>query len=183
MIISLLSQEKNHDIALSGEAVAVLVKNKHTVLVEGESVSAKLSSYLTVGAYIINAKEALLDRGDLIIKKSSLAIQEIDSLNAQDKIFFTTVPIKDKKLIDKIIRSKISIIDYKELSKIKKKSIKSEDKAVFSNYVLPFILGLASSGIKALVEDEELREALLIMDGKVYNTRLALLYKYPCYEF
>ena len=107
MIISILAQEKNHDIALSGEAVAVLVKNKHTVLVEGESVSAKLSSYLTVGAYIINAKEALLYRGDLIIKKSSLAIQEIDSLNAQDKIFFTTVPISTLSFKNKFNTSSI----------------------------------------------------------------------------
>lgn len=183
MIISILAQEKQLGIALTGEAVAILVKNKHTVLVEGKSESPKLSPYLTVGAYIINSKEALLDRGDLIIKKSSPTIEETDSLNDQNKIFFTTIPLQDKKLIDKMLKSKISIIDYKKLKKIKKKAIKNENKIAFSNYVLPFILELATYGIKAMVEDEELREGLLIMDGKVYNTRLAALYEYTCYEF
>jgi len=53
----------------------------------------------------------------------------------------------------------------------------------FSNYILPFLLSLASKGLKALVDDEALRAALLVMHGKVYNNKLASLYNLPCYEY
>ena len=89
MIISILQSKKSNDICLTPESVSVLAQNHHTILIEGEAADASLKSYLSVGAYIINTKEELLDRGDLIVKKNWPTLQEITYLNGEEKIFFT----------------------------------------------------------------------------------------------
>lgn len=183
MIISILQSKNKTDICLTSEAVSVLVQNHHTVLVEGEASRQNLKNYLNVGAYIINAKEELLDRGDLILKKTEPKIKEIDYLNGENKIFVTKIKPYRQNLFNKILEHKISIINYSDLKGFRKKHIDINIKVEFSNYILPFLLSLADKGLKALVDDEKLRQALLIMHGKVYNNKLAALYKMPCYEF
>ncbi len=183
MIISILQSKNKKGICLTSEAVSILVQNHHTVLAEGEANRQNLKNYLNVGAYIINAKEELLDRGDLIIKKTEPKIKEIDYLNGENKIFVTKIKPRDQNLFNKILEHKISIISYRHLKGFRKKHIDINVKVEFSNYILPFLLSLADKGLKALVDDEILRQALLIMHGKVYNNKLAALYGMPCYEF
>ena len=182
MIISIF-QDQNGGIPLTSQAVSVLVRNNHTVLIEGNPVNRLAKEYLTVGGYVINTREELLDRGGLLIKKSSPLGADIDYLNGEDKIFFTKLDMKDKKMIDKILAHRISLITYMELPAFRTYAVKVASKFEFSNYVLPFLLELAGMGLKALVDDEELREALLMMHGKVYNNALSKQYDFPCYEF
>lgn len=183
MIISILQSKNKKDLCLTPEAVSVLVQHHHTALIEGEASWQNLKGYLNVGAYIINSKEELLDRGDLIIKKTEPKIKEIDYLNGENKIFVTKINPHDQNLFNKILEHKISIISYRHLKGLRKKLVNINVKVEFSNYILPFLLALADKGLKALVDDEILRQALLIMHGKVYNNKLAALYKMPCYEF
>jgi alanine dehydrogenase len=183
MIISILQSKKSNDFSLTPESVSVLVQNKHTVLVQGNPRSLVARPYLNVGAYVINTKEELLDRADLILKKSCPRIQEIDYFNGHDKIFFTKINFKNRALIEKILSRRISIINYLDLKAFRKQRVDLENMVEFSNYILPFLLSLASRGLKALVDDEALRAALLIMHGKVYNNKLAALYNLSCYEY
>lgn len=183
MIISLLQDKNKREICLTPESISVLVQNHHTVLIEGDSNSPYLNSYLNVGAYLINIKEELLDRGDLVIKKMQTEASEIDYLNGESKIAFSKLDSLNRGLIAKILKHKISFIDYKQLPNFKEKMPNLKFKVEFSNFILPYLLRLANFGLKALVEDEELRAALSVMHGKVYNSKLALQSHLPCYEF
>lgn len=183
MIISIIQDGKSGNIPLTPEAVSILVQNHYTVLIDGDASDRKLANYLNVGAYLINSKEELLDRGDLLIKKVHPVAFEIDYVNAESKIFFTKIDIQQKELIKQILVHKISIIDYSHLPGIKKKRVDVNNQVAFSNYTLPFLLRLCSMGLNALVDDEQLREALLVMHGKIYDHALAARYKYTCYEF
>lgn len=182
MIISLL-QDQKEGVALTSQAVSVLVRNNHTVLIEGNPANRLTKEYLTAGGYVIDAREELLDRGSLLIKKSPSTKEDIDDVNGEDKIFFTTLNVNGKKLIDKILAQRILFIDYMELPAFRKHTISASSKLAFSNSALPFLIELAGMGLKALVDDEELREALMVMHGKVYNNALAKRYGFPCYEF
>ena len=161
----------------------MLVQNNHTVLVEGEAHNSLLAAYLNVGAYLINTKEELLDRGDLLVKKTEPDMEEIEYLNGEEKIFFTILDFSNQKLIEKMLSRKIVLISYSLLPKTKRGADMDRDRVVFSNHTLPFLLGLSNRGIHVLVDDEALREALVIMKGKVYNSNLANKYNYQCYEF
>lgn len=183
MIISILQDKPYKDVCLTQEAVSVLVQNNHIVLIEGEADNKTLAPYLNVGAYIINTKEELLDRGDVIIKKTEPKKEEVGYLNGEEKILFTKIDFVHEKLIKKMLEHKLSVIDYSLLKDIKKGVVKTGDIVAFSNYVLPFLLGLANKRMQALVDDEILREALIVMNGKVYNSEFADLYRCQCYEF
>lgn len=183
MIISVLQDEHKKDVCLTSEAISVLVQNNHTVLIEGEADSVAARAFMSVGAYIINTKEELLDRGDLIIKRAWPTDSEVDYLNGEAKIFFTKLKFDNQALIKKILAHNISLINYLELRGFKKKKFDPDSRIEFSNYILPFLLELASKGLKSLVEDEVLRAALTIMHGKVYSSELADKSDLPCYEF
>jgi len=183
MIISIL-QGKRNELYITPEAVSVLVQQRHSVLVEGNSSDKKCLPYLNVGAYIINTKQELLDRGILIIKADSPTLEEIAYVSGEEKIFFTAIPQDSHEAVKAILKNPhIIIINYNELRRIKNKEIDPRDKTEFSNYALPFLISLADKGIKSLVNDEVLRQALCIMHGKVYNETLAKFYNLPCEEF
>lgn len=183
MIISILQGEKNGLPGITPELVSVLCQNRHTVLIEGDSDHKDRKLYLAVGAYIINTKEELLDRGDLILKKEPILFQDIDSVHGEEKIFFTTIDINDKKLVQKALVNEISIINFLNLPGLNIKKMKTISSAEFSHYITPFILSLAGKGLKALVDDEILRDALLVMGGKAYSGTLAELHHLQCYEY
>lgn len=183
MIISILQGEKKSVLGITPELVFALCQNHHTVLIEGDSDHKDRKSYLAVGAYIINTKEELLDRGDIILKKMPLLFQDIGSARGEEKIFFTAIDINDKKLVQKMIANEISIINYPNLPGLNAKKMKTISAAEFSRYITPFILSLAEQGLKALVDDEVLRDALLIMGGKAYNGTIAALHHLQCYEY
>lgn len=183
MIISILQDEKNHDICLTSEAVSVLVQNHHTVLIEGEPDNVAARAYMSVGAYIINTKEELLDRGNLLIKKMEPASSEIGYLNGEEKIFLTHIDPLHRESLRQILKHKISYLNYMHLPEFKKQTVQAGSKLEFSNYVLPFVLELAAKGLKALVDDEVLRTALVVMQGKVYSEAVAKSLKKQCYEY
>jgi alanine dehydrogenase len=182
MIISILEDTKT-SVSLTAQSVSVLVQNNHTVLIEGDPALRQLKEYLSVGAYVLNSREQLLDRGGLLIKKAPPEIADVDYLNGEDKIFFTRVDGKDRRFVDTILSHRISLIDYAGLPAFKKRSIRVQSRLAFSNSVLPFLVELAGAGLRALVDEEELRGALMVMHGKVYNTALAKRHGVPCYEF
>lgn len=183
MIISILRDKKDFHICLTPQAVSVLVQNRHTVLIEGKAEDKIVATYLNVGAYIIDTKEELLDRGGVLVKKNEPENAEVEYLNGEEKIFFTTIDFARRNLIEKVLTHKIAIIHYPLLEEIKSGVVKVTDRVAFSNYTLPFLLGLANNRLEALVDDETLREALIMMNGKVYNDELAKRYNYQCYEF
>lgn len=183
MIISILQGGKSSTIGVTAELISVLCHNHHTALIEGEAGRKDMKAYLAVGAYIINTKEELLDRGDLIIKKDLLESRDIEYVRGEEKIFFTTIDIRDQELIKKALAREISLINYQDLPELSAKKMKEISAAEFSNYITPFILSLAGKGLKALVDDEVLRDALLVMRGKVYNGMLASLHHLQCYEY
>lgn len=166
-------------VPLSEEAVVHLIQKNHTVLIEGRVDDARLRRYLNRGAYIIDVAGELLDRAQLIIKSAPLTLQEIDYVHGSDKILFTPLNYRDKKIIEKLLTGTLSVINVQELRKPKGAAISK----IFPKLFLGFISELADFGIKALVEDEALRRALSLMGGKVYNQKLAKLYQYRCYEF
>jgi len=169
---------------MTSQSISVLVQNRHTVLIEGDATKPELRPYLNIGAYIINTKEELLDRGDLIVKTSCPDLAEIDNLSGKDKILFTEISLKkNETLIRKIIDQKISLFDYSQIKGLTKRFGPRTSRVEFSNFILPFLLELADKGLKALVEDEVLRNALMIMHGKVFNNELASLFHLPCHEF
>jgi len=183
MIISILKSKNQKKPCLNVEIVSILIQNHHTVLIQGNPKNKKLKPYLNVGAYIINTKEELLDRSNLIIKKNPLKDQEIDYLNGEEKIIFSCLEFNDKNLIKKILEHKITFINYLDLAEIKKNKINPDKIREFSSYVLPFLLELANKQIASLVDDEALRQALILMNNKIYNHQLAEKYSWPCYEF
>jgi alanine dehydrogenase len=183
VIIAILKDKSSSKICLTSKAVCELVEHNHTVLVEGEPRSKLLAPYLNVGAYLINTKEELLDRGDLLIKKTEPELEEIEYLNGEEKIFFTSLNFSHQKLIEKALSRRIAIISYSLLPKIKKGADIASNTAAFSSLTLPFLIELSSGGIHVLVDDEALRDALVIMKGKVYNNSLAHKYGYQWYEF
>lgn len=183
MIIAILNDKNSSKVCLTPESISVLAENNHTVLVEGEARNKLLAPYLNVGAYLIDTKEELLDRGDLLVKKTEPDMEEIEYLNGEEKIFFTSLNFSHQKLIEKALLRKIALISYSLLPKIRKGADMDRDRVAFSNYTLPFLLELSNRGIHVLVDDEALRDALVIMKGKVYNSNLAHKYNYQCYEF
>ena len=190
MIISILHGTKSGSIpiisgsiGITPELVSVLCRSQHTVLVEGEVNRKEMKAYLAVGAYIINTKEELLDRGDLIIKKARLEPCDIEYVHGEGKIFFSTIDMGDRAIVEKAIAHEISLINYKILPGLEAMKTKKISAAKFSNYIAPFILSLAGKGLKALVDDEVLRDALLLMRGKAYNGPLASLHHLQCYEY
>lgn len=183
MIISILQDQKKKSIGVTPEFVAVLVQNNHTVLVEGHNKDSPMQGYLNVGAYVINTKEELLDRGCLIVKTSCPEVTEVDYFNGEEKIFFTCIEKDDNHLIKKFLEHKISLINYLDLEGFQNKSVHKNSRVEFSNYILPFVLSLGNIGLKALVDNEVLRAALILMQGKVYNGVVAKLHGYQCHEF
>lgn len=182
MIISILKDSDTQDISLTTEAIAVLVKNQHTVLIDGESENVAASAYMSVGAYIINTKEELLDRSDLIIKRTAPLASDINYLNGEEKIFLTKLKVS-QQLIQSLLRHRISVIDYSSLPIFKIVDDRAHSKLKFSNDILPFVLKLADKGLKALVDDETLRTGLIVMRGKVYSPKIAKALNLTCHEF
>ena len=82
-----------------------------------------------------------------------------------------------------MLKSDISVFHYPHLQKVQKGTINPKKKVEFSNYILPFILDIADKGMKSLVDNEGLRDALLIMHGQVYSGELAKMYNYECHEY
>jgi alanine dehydrogenase len=192
MVIGILQDkniQKGHetlDVCLTPQAASVLIKDNHSILIEGIAGDGYLKNYLNIGAYIINTKQELLDRAGLIIKKTLPQINDLNYINGEDKIIFTqmtfTLNKKEEKLfLQKIIEKGVTLINYLELTDKKKAGLMS--KTEFSHYVLPFLLELSKHGLKALLDDEILRLGLVVMAGKVYNPKLAAILKVHCYEF
>lgn|SRR3989338_1695427 len=183
MIIGILQENGKQNFSLTEEFVSVLVSNKQTVLVEGSALNARSKNYLTSGAYVIDKKEQIIDRADIIIKKGFLTSTEAAMCAGREKIIFTDCNIHNHGLVEKLLDQKVAVIHYNQLKDVRKKKVSIKTKHEFSRFILPYILELAQKGLQALVNDEDLRDALYMMNGKVYNQELAELYQYPCYEF
>ena len=183
MIISIFKTKKSAPLGVTPEFVSVLSQNHHTVLIEGRAEDELARAYLNVGGYIINTREELLDRGDLIVKLGVPELDDIEYAYGETKLFFAKVSGIERKIIEKMLSQKISFMSYEDLPGFVNKTVSDGSPVEFSNYTLPFLLKLAAKGTKALVDDEALRETLVLMLGKVYHPRLAARLGYPCYEF
>ena len=175
--------KKSAPLGVTPEFVSVLSQNHHTVLIEGRAEDELARVYLNVGGYIINTREELLDRGDLIVKLGVPELDDIEYAYGETKLFFAKVSGIERKIIEKMLSQKISFMSYEDLPGFVNKTVSDGSPVEFSNYTLPFLLKLAAKGTKALVDDEALRETLVLMLGKVYHPRLAARLGYPCYEF
>lgn len=183
MIISAVKSKNQTRLPVTLEFVSVLSQNHHTALVEGRAEEEKMRGYLNVGGYVINSREELLDRGDLIIKLGCPEERDIEYAHGETKIFFAKVAGITRRVIEQMLAQKISFINYEDLPRLANRTIDERSPLEFSNYALPFVLKLAAKGMKALVDDEILRGALILMRGKMYNFKIAAKFGYPCYEF
>ncbi|MBI4359813.1 MAG: hypothetical protein HY564_01830 [Candidatus Jacksonbacteria bacterium] len=183
MIISIVKSKKQTHLGITPEFVSVLSQNHYTVLIEGRAEEEKMRAYLNVGGYIINAREELLDRGDLIIKLDAPDENDIEYAHGETKMFFAKSAGITGPIIKQMLAQKISFINYSDLPGFANRAIDERSNVEFSNCALPFVLKLAAKGMRALVDDETLREALVLMSGKMYHFKLASRFGYPCYEF
>lgn len=183
MIVSILKSKKLLSPGVTQEFVSVLSQNHHTVLIEGSVKDDWVRGYLNVGGYIIHAREELLDRGDLIVKRGVPEEDDIKYAYGETKLFFAKASGLKRRVIEHMLAQKISFINYEDLPGFTSNAALKHSPVEFSNYTLPFVLKLAAKGTRALVDDEGLRETLVLMRGKMYHPRLAARFGYPCYEF
>jgi len=108
-------------IALAPAGVDALVKSGHTVFVENE---AGLGSHFTnqdyenAGATIVYSAEEVYQRAELITKVTPLTDEVADLLQENQILFsFLHLSVGRKRIIEKLIRKKVTAISYELIEK------------------------------------------------------------------
>jgi alanine dehydrogenase len=105
-------------IALTPEAVEILVGNGHDVLIEnnaGKASNYANTEYSEKGAQIID-KKADIFQSDIILKVSPPTLEELDLFKGQQILFSNLhLPSQSKEFIEKLISKKITAIAFEKI--------------------------------------------------------------------
>lgn len=110
----ILYEEKR--VALAPAGVDSLVRSGHTVYIQsgaGEGSHFSDEEYRKTGAQIVYSAEEAFARGEVIVKVAPLSEEESDMLQDNQTLFsFLHLAVGKKKIIDNLIRKKITAIGY-----------------------------------------------------------------------
>jgi len=110
----ILYEEKR--VALAPAGVDALVRAGHTVYIQsgaGEGSHFSDEEYRETGAQIVYSAEEAFTRGEVIVKVAPLSETEADMLQENQTLFsFLHLAVGKKKIIDQLIKKKITAIGY-----------------------------------------------------------------------
>jgi alanine dehydrogenase len=112
------NQELECRIALTPQAVEILVSNGHEVMIEssaGKSANYSNTEYSEKGAQIVE-KKSMVYQADIILKISPPTHEEIDLFNGQQVLISTLhLPSQSKEFFEKMIAKKITAIAFEKI--------------------------------------------------------------------
>jgi len=112
-------QKFENRVALTPEAVEVLVNNGHQVIIEsqaGKGANYSDNNYSECGGFIIDNKKEVL-KSDIILKIAPFLIDDIDHLKGNQQVIFSSLhaSIQSEKYIRKLMQKKVTAIAFENI--------------------------------------------------------------------
>jgi len=110
--------KQENRLALTPEAVDLLVGNGHEVLIErgaGKNASYSDTDFSEKGGFIVDTSERIFE-ADVILKVAPLTLKEIDLLRGQQLVFSSLqIAMQSEKIIRALIQKKITAIAFENI--------------------------------------------------------------------